>query len=586
MDVTRQNASASDIVPDLFSSLCSFVSFIANSDQVLTIDWKLTPTEASVLASLIISGAEIPHLTLEEELPVDTATQLGGAINCPTSMIHALSLGCRHGTQDQSAEELLRTLSVAASAALEQLSINQLCIYHKYKIPLCYSFDKLTALRSLTISAHGAYGFPIHLLAPGIGKLKSLESFDVSFILFSDTDARKLVDELRNLPLMSDLGICEAAIGGRTAGSVGSLVALGRIRGLRLSGNHLTEEEISEMVDSAFASRRSWYELEQLDLSNNYIGTSGGQGVANLVARSPRLRTLNLSHSAVDATFDFDQPGLSRSLEELDVTDCELSVRGVEALLHTLRGFAAMRVLRIGENSTGDLAREVAGFLESPGGNRLIELQIRKSYIQEDEVAEFARAFAKAYTLQNVDMSENILGPHGATALIDALTTASPVPMTAVNFSLCGIGDPGACAAGRLISRRGCRVLHLGGNDIHAAGAKAVADSVFASACTIDVLDLSHNPIRDEGVKYLLDGTVMNPMRNNRLVRELDIEETGMKAEGAIAVGRAVQVPDSLLFRLCVSEHAGDRNAGGVLEKVQEWEENSKPARNVILDLR
>ncbi len=67
----------------------------------------------------------------------------------------------------------------------------------------------------------------------------------------------------------------------------------------------------------------------------------------------------------------------------------------------------------------------------------------------------------------------------------------------------------------------------LGYNKFRVAGVKAIADSVVASACVIEELDLECNPIGDEGVKYLLDKFIQ---RGTNVVHKLYME--------GIAIGR------------------------------------------------
>ncbi len=160
--------------------------------------------------------------------------------------------------------------------------------------------------------------------------------------------------------------------------------------------------------------------------------------------------------------------------------------------------------------------------------------------------------------------------------------------MNKISLRGCCIGDAGAKAVGRLIARRGCRSVKLDANSIHAPGAKAIADSIAVSACTVQDLDLSENVPGPEGVKYLLDKMMFihqkQPSPRNRGVRELGIVNTRMGMEGAMAVKRAVEA-HNVLDHLRAGEHSADEKADKILKGVKTWERDSRPPWAAILEL-
>ncbi len=340
------------------------------------------------------------------------------------------------------------------------------------------------------------------------------------------------------------------------------------------------------MVD-AILGRRYICKLQELNLQRNYIDSAGGRRLSEgLIAHSPRLRSLNLFANPIgDATAEFLGKALqnAQSLGELDVRYCKLSSRGLALLLGALSllsSRSALRVLRIGINALdGFGASSIAKFLLSSSGRRLTELDISNSNITEAAALELSAVFAKAYTLKFLDIRENPLGPRGAVVIVDALAAAtSTVPMDMIDLSRCNIGDDGAAAVGRLIARRGCRDLQLSNNEMHAAGAKAIADSVVVSACMIETLELFDNPIGDEGVTYLLDKIIQSRPRK-QLVQTLGIVEIGMGVGGAMALKRAVEA-NGAIRDLHVCRNSGDAKADGILREV---ELNSKSSKGTKL---
>ncbi len=560
--------------PDLFSVLCSLTSFATNSEQLLTIG-QLTPAEAPVLCSLLTSGVEITHLTIQTELPPGTAAALSLAINSANT-IHTLSLGDVHGPGDKLAPELLRAFAVSSNPALEQLKIFHLRIEDGH---LCDSF---TALRRLAVTGAGCYYGRVMLPVEGIGKLRALESLDIFGHDLFDSGAEALVAAVRDLPMVANLRICSAKIGVRAGRSIGSLVALGRVSKLDLSFNQLGDGGVSAMSSAILASPRHRCELQELNLNSNGIGPEGGEKIAELVAHSPRLQALSTSRNHIGGIAASALKLRKRSLEKLDVSYCNLGSHETTSLLNVLRGFPALSVLMMGWNSDGMFdTRAITRLLGFPGRCALTELGLQMSYINEAGALELAAAFARTYSLRSINMENNPLGPRGASAIISALDIASTQPMDMMNFSLCGIGDDGASAAGRLISHRGCKYVFLEYDVIRAVGAKSIADSVAASACVVEHLSLSKNPLGDEGVRYLL---VRIAQRKGRFAREIDIRDTSMGVNGAMAVKRAID-SDGVIDRLFAGAHSGDEEADRILQGVVKWESVSKPAGAAILVL-
>ncbi len=588
MDTTHHNAIIGS-GPDLFSSLCGLTLFVTNSEGLLTIEKGSSPAEVSVLSSLITSGSEVEHLMISEELPPDTGAQLGSAIkSCAT--IATLALGRRYGFYNTPAPELLQMLTVSANPTLEQLTMRNLGVSaEEYRSLLCDPFGKLLGLRSLELMIlDSASCCPASLFSAGIEKLRQLESLSLERIWFPDEEAETLMETLKDLPLLTELQLCQGNIMTKTAKSIGRLVSLGRIRRLILEGSRLNDERTSAMVDAIVSSPgHDRCGLEELKLSWNEIGSAGGQKLAGkLIPSSPRLRVLDLSENLIGETAaaimgrSF-QKHAARSLSELNVSDCNLGPSGIEALLGA--ALPALSTIRIGGNAAEDVgARAVARLILNSCGRTVAVLQAWRNGITEAGAVELARVFSKAYALQHIDLTKNLLGPHGGSAILDALATASTISMDMIRLIDCGIGDDGASAAGRLIERRGCRHAFLDENEIHGGGAKAIADSVAVSPCMIEMLVISTNPLGEEGVEYLLDKIAAQ--KGRRLVREMQIVGIKIGVKGAMAARRAVEQQDAI-YQLHASRLTGDEEADRIMDGVENWERDSKPAGTATLVL-
>ncbi len=587
MGANHNNASDTS-EPDQFSSLCGLTSFATNSKRVLKIRWKLTPAEDSVLCSLLLTpGISISQLTLTYELPPNIAAQLKNVINHSTT-IRAITLGYYINLGEaKPIPELFRTLSIGASSTLEQLSINSFPITSDWLA--CYQFEKFTSPCSLTIKMVRDWYCSIPLLVTRIGQLRTLESLRIWHVPIGDSNIEILAATLRDrLPLLAELEICGGSLSEKAGRPIGSLVALGRIKKLALGYNELKDEGVSAIIDAILSSSRMHNcKLQHLDLRMTSIRLAGGIKLAELIAHSSHLRVLELSRNVICKAADAFCKSIqlrSHTLEELDVSECYMGSRGALPLLDALRAFTALKVLRTGRCYEGyPAAHALAQLLMFSGGCRLIELQIICSDITETGALELAGALAKVYTLRSINTCEDRFGPRGGVAIIDALATASANPMDAINFGDCRIGDDGASAVGRLIRRRGCRKMHLYLNEIQTTGAKAIMDSAAVSTtCMINLLDLAHNPIGDEGVRYALDKMMQS---QRRLVHRLSIRGIKMGAKAATAIKRAVEEHDIQCWMDVDKYHNNDWEAVDILEEVEKWEHDSKPSRDPILRL-
>ncbi len=505
--------------PDAFSSLCGFSSFVTNSDSVLTLSQELTPGEVSVLSSLLVSGAEISHLVFCKELPHGTGTQLGAAMKCSRTL-HKLTLGPDRREQEDPAlvPELLHAVEVSANPALKQLITRRGMDATEFN-----SFAGFISLRRLAIMSGGMVNIPS--LAAGIGKLRLLESLHIRGIMFGDTDGETLVAVLKDLPLLTELGIHKARDAEKAVKSIGRLVALGRITSLSFENAGLDDGAIYALRDAIVASQQQREcQLQRFSLRGNCFNPKSGQkGVAGLVAHLPHLRTLNVHSNSLDESFGKALRPSARSLEELDISECGLGPAETASVLEALHDFRALRVLKMGYNDPGDLgSRALSQLLPISCGQVLIELRMESSHITEAQAMEFSPAFSKFYMLQHIYLSNNDdIGPKGGAAIMDALNSASKVPMETIQAERCNIGDEGAAAVGRLIMGRGCKAMYLANNSIEFAGAKSIADAVVVSACTVEYIGLEYNQLSDEGMQYFLDKLAK---QGNTNVRKYNIE--------------------------------------------------------------
>ncbi len=307
--------------------LINLASFIVNNSQpMFTFGSELTPSEVSVLISLLASGAEIEYLALLQELPAGTGAELGETIK-RSERLNSLSVYSAN-RKCGPAPELSRLVVASPNSALEHLTLQFLAVDVECMSQLCSSLSECAQLSSLTIEECDVN---IPLLAKWISGLQALESLDVSIATFLPSGGGLLVADIAKLPAVIDLKLRNIRIAAENqwGGSFG-----GRLKRLALCGNHLNDGEISAIVDMIILARgrQGCSRLETLDLSSNDIRGTGR--ISELIACSPHLRSLDLKQNHIPGGIAPQAlKKRANSLESLNVDRCDLGWRGIMSLL-------------------------------------------------------------------------------------------------------------------------------------------------------------------------------------------------------------------------------------------------------------
>ncbi|MDR3577928.1 MAG: hypothetical protein P4L50_29030, partial [Anaerolineaceae bacterium] len=545
----------SDSAP--FPALINLTSFVVNRREMFKINEELTLANVTVLASLLISGAEIDYLSLNEELPAGTGAALGKAIKCYGGMI---SLYVSSGdTKCGPTPELSQLVAVSPSVALEYLTVQSLTIDSECMSRLCSSFGtKLTALRSLTIDY---CRFDILLLAKWIDSLQVLESLDVRSKSFVSSGAETLFAGLGKLPAIVRLRLENIEIGVESLRQLGEKF-LGELRGLILRENQLGNNGVSAIVDAIITSRRGRCKLEELVLCFNDIGLAGAGNISRLIVCSPHIYHINLDgNPKLGIIVSQALEMCAYSLDTLRVNKSNMGPRRIASLLAL--GYHALTTLDISANEAGDQGAEaVAKFLLRSGGRTLRNLYMTNNGITKAGALKLAKGLAKAYAILIIYVDINPLGPCGGAAVLNALADVSTVRMNSIGISCCNIGDAGASAAGKLIMHRGCIDMNLASNGIGAKSAKVIANSIHSSTCVMEVLNLYDNALGDDGIAYFL---CCITWKNRSLCKLcMSLQDIGIK--GAIAVKRAMKVQGALQ-ELIYIEDVKDQVAEDILRE-------------------
>ncbi len=556
-------------------SLANLTSFVTN-DPALLHTGTLSEAAATVLASLLTSGAELESLVLTQEFPSsDSAATLGAAI--ANSTISSLTVDASKGNFVPS-PQLVRTLTASLGPRLERLKIMCAALSpdEAQTISNALMLRCSSTLNGLEIGRCALDRDSCVRLAAGLGTLKSLTAVRLyGNRLYDGSNAlliaglTKLTNGLREVRIRS-LG---SGLGPETLLELRKLLQAGEtIQTLDLSGQCLGAEGTSALADA----RLPW--LQQLSVSRTRLGPAGAQKLAQLISRTHRMSSLRIMFNLIgnegaSALGNAIRVSCIKTLEELNITGCELDSAGVIALFTPLKD-SMLRELRMDYNTAGDAgATAVADCLLR---GRIRRLSIYKSFMGAIAAQHLVRVLKVSCELQTLNLSSNKFDRDGEVVLN---SINAKYPMEELNMAYCSIGNQGASAAAGLIRRVGCRNVILRHNLIEAKGIIELVDAIEVSSVRTETLDLGFNPARSEGARYIAERLV----KPNRSVVGLSITKIEMTIAGAEEIAKALRDRrrDGALMRLVMAkDDCSEAGLKNILE-VQEWEK-SVHGRSVI----
>ncbi|CAL8317817.1 unnamed protein product [Merluccius merluccius] len=210
----------------------------------------------------------------------------------------------------------------------------------------------------------------------------------------------------------------------------------------------------------------------------------------------------------------------------------EFTRRDCESLGKALKSCQTLKVLRLHQSKVDDercriLARHL---LDHPS---LRELDLSHNLIGDRG----ARAIGKLLTrsrLEGLDLYDNEIRGPGAQAIAHALSRSAT--LRTLNLRLNRLGDEGGQAIGQaLLTNRTLRRLHLGANEMGEPSA-AVLAQMLGRNDALTSINLSCNGLGTDGGKMLEEG-----MSRNTGVTECDVRLTEVDEESESFIGQVVR---------------------------------------------
>lgn len=324
---------------------------------------------------------------------------------------------------------------------------------------------------------------------------------------------------------------------------------------LDISGNDLTYEE----CDYLMLCLRDNRTLTALDLSDNRgIGAAGAMLLYRNMTTCPTMRVIKLD--------EYELP----MQDLLGLTDCsDVKFRGYDpgpklhnldmvVISEALRRNTKLTALDLRHHWTGDTVFSACDWLLGNDVCKITDWSMTDCHIHAAACDPFSRGLAKNTLLRRLDLQDNPkLGSPGARLIATALE-GHPA-LTELNLSGCGIGQDGADALGHMLKTNTSIVrLYAARNpDMEGGGARVLVkhlthnttlEELFLSYCGVDAvgatgvgemldrndtivsLDLSDNPLSDEGAVELADGLLGNARLRVLDVRDCSLGLKGMQA--------------------------------------------------------
>jgi len=190
------------------------------------------------------------------------------------------------------------------------------------------------------------------------------------------------------------------------------------------------------------------------------------------------------------------------------------------------------------------------------------ELNFERLEWGDADVVELCEVLPRFAALRTLDLSENKIGPEGASALCEALKVNAVV--TTLYLGGNRIGDEGAKAIAESLKVNAVvTTLHLGVNQIGAEGAIAIAEALKVNA-VLTKLDLHDNRIRPEGAKAIAEA-----LKVNAVVTTLFLNSNNIKDEGAKAIAEALKVNAVVTTLYLGGNRIGDEGAKAIAEALK-----------------
>ncbi|KAL6970394.1 RAN GTPase-activating protein 2 [Sarracenia purpurea var. burkii] len=314
-------------------------------------------------------------------------------------------------------------------------------------------------------------------------------------------------------------------------------------RSFGLDAAHIAEPILESIKD----------QLQEVDLSDFIAGRPEAEAldvmsVFSAALEGSVLKSLNLSNNALGekGVRAFGRLLKSQSsLEELYLMNDGISEEAAIAVRELIPSTEKLRILQFHNNMTGD--EGAVAISEIVKHSPLLEdFRCSSTRVDSEGGIALSEALGTCIHLKKIDLRDNMFGVEAAIVLSKALTNHAN--LTEVYLSYLNLADPGAIAIATALkeSAPSLEVLDMAGNDITAEAAPSLAACIAAKKF-LTKLNLAENELKDEGAIQI--GKALE-LQNSQL-KEVDMSNNLIRRAGARLLAQTVvQKPEFKLLNI------------------------------------
>ncbi|XP_029977739.1 NACHT, LRR and PYD domains-containing protein 12-like isoform X7 [Sphaeramia orbicularis] len=344
---------------------------------------------------------------------------------------------------------------------------------------------------------------------------KDLDVFDLKKYSASEEVLLRLLPVVKasNRAVLTDCGLSQ-----RSCEPLSSVLSSqsSSLRHLDMSNNNLGDSGV-KVLSAGLESPNC--HLEILGLSGCQITEEGCSSLVSALRSNPsHLRELDLSHNypGDSAVKLLEDPCLK--LDTLRLVRCGLSERSCEPLFSVLSSqSSSLRHLDLSHNDLGDSGEKVlSAGLESPNCH-LETLRLSGCQITEEGCSSLVSALrSNPSHLRELDLSHNYPGDSAVKLLEDPC-----LKLDTLRLVRCGLSERSCEPLSSVLSSQSSSLRHLdmSHNDLKDSGVKVLSTGLESPNCHLETLRLSGCQITEEGCSSLVSALRSNPSH----LRELDL---------------------------------------------------------------
>lgn len=317
--------------------------------------------------------------------------------------------------------------------------------------------------------------------------------------------------------------------------------------------------------------------IRVLKLSGNPLGDDGAFAVADLLERSKKVISVDISSCAMEdaglrslfrslrnntSVIDLhvgSHIGMHRNsigsssatalgsmlnenkvLSELDLSMVELTSEKIELMTAEMHANHTIQVLSLPNNSMR--SKGAILLMNRFMSSGLVELNLSGNHLKDDIGPHVANFLSQSNSLKVLNLSSNLLGQRFAAALVEPLSNPSSMcSLEVLDISKNPFTGRGIAALGPgMAKNKTIRTLNITGCKINPSGFNEFCRDLSQNE-RLESLIMSHNPIRDEGAKHLA-----RFVKDHIKISELEAEICEISDDGAKALFGSIETSETL----------------------------------------